>query len=115
VEGLVDRDDVAELFVGLGDIGAAAEVECERAFAAKLEGGCSVPLGCLARSSDDRIVVTGFLGTPEGTESLRDRASGPVAQAEILGAELAQAILDAGGDEILADLREIEAPQPSAP
>lgn len=115
VEALIERDDIADLFVGLGDPGAAAAVACERAFAARLEGGCSVPLGCLARSGDGRLVVTGFLGDPYGGQSLRDRISGSVDEPEALGRELADAILSAGGDEILADLAEGDAPEPAAP
>jgi hydroxymethylbilane synthase len=115
VEALIERDDIADLFVGLGDPEAAAAVACERAFAARLEGGCSVPLGCLARSGDGRLVVTGFLGDPYGGQSLRDRISGSVEEPAALGRELADAILSAGGDEILADLAEGDAPEPAAP
>ena len=115
VEALIDRDDIADLFVGLGDPEAAAAVACERAFAARLEGGCSVPLGCLAQAGDGRLVVTGFLGDPYGGQSLRDRISGSVDEPEALGRELAEAILGAGGDELLADLAEGDAPEPAAP
>ncbi len=115
VEALVERDDIADLFVGLGDPGAMAEVACERAFAARLEGGCSIPIGCLARADANNLVVTGYLGDPGGGQSLRDRISGAVTEPEALGHELADAILDAGGDELLADLLESEAPQPAPP
>ena len=115
VEALIERDDLADLFVGLGDPHAAAEVACERSFAARLEGGCSVPLGCLAHAEQGRLVVTGFLGDPYGGQSLRDRISGSIDEPEALGRELAEAILAAGGDEILADLAESETPQPAPP
>ena len=117
VEALVDREDVAELFVGLGDPQAAAEIACERAFAERLEGGCSIPLGCLARAEPARLVVNGYLGTPDG-QSIRDRISGSADEPERLGVQLAEAILDSGGDEILADLLELDeddSPQPAAP
>lgn len=115
VEALVAREDLAELFAPFADPAASAEVACERAFAAALEGGCSVPLGCLARVDGGRLVATGFLGLPDGGEALRDRISGPPEQAEELGRELAAAILGAGGDAILAELREDEAPPITAP
>ena len=115
VEALIERDDIADLFVGLGDPNAAAEVACERSFAARLEGGCSIPLGCLARADAGRLVVTGFLGDPYGGQSLRDRISGSIDEPEALGRELGEAILTAGGDELLADLLETEAPQPAPP
>lgn len=115
VEALKERSDLVQLFDGATDARAAAEVACERAFAARLEGGCSVPLGCLARSDGNTIVATGFLGSPEGGEVLRDRISGPAAQARALGEKLAEALLASGGDEILEDIRATHAVEPSPP
>jgi hydroxymethylbilane synthase len=105
VEARADRDDHAELFSVLDDANARAEVTCERAFSEGLEGGCSVPLGCHAVVRDNRLVVTGYLGSPFGGDSFRDRVSGPSSHAAGLGAELADAILRAGGDEVLTEVR----------
>jgi hydroxymethylbilane synthase len=110
VEALADRHDLRELFAAIEDPAARAEVTAERAFAATLEGGCSIPLGCLARVSDTKLVANGFLAGPDGSHSLRDRISGHVREAEALGKELAQAILSCGGDELLEELREMDAP-----
>ncbi|MGH2736772.1 MAG: hydroxymethylbilane synthase, partial [Actinomycetota bacterium] len=105
VEALTERDDLSGLFAPLGDPSSAAAVACERAFSARLEGGCSVPLGCLARPGAAGLVATGLLGSPYGDEVLRDRISGPLAHAERLGAELADAILGSGGRDILDDIK----------
>jgi hydroxymethylbilane synthase len=105
VEARAERDDLIALFMRIGDGAAAAEVACERAFSRRLEGGCTVPLGCHARASDGGLVVTGLLGSPHTDEVLRDRISGPASGAEGLGTELAEAILAAGGDDILEDLK----------
>lgn len=110
VEARMDRVDLAELFAGIDDPGARAEITCERAFAARLEGGCSVPLGCLARAEGNRLIVTGLLAHPEGGQVIRDRISGGLREAAALGAELADAIYQSGGDQILDELRELEAP-----
>jgi len=110
VEALVERDDLTELLTRLEDDTARAELTCERSFARRLEGGCSVPLGCRAAAVEGRLVVTGFLGMPDGSATLRDRISGPLHDAEALGSELAAAILLAGGAEILEDLRYEEPP-----
>lgn len=115
IEAVEGRQDLIELCSTIDDAGTRAEVTCERAFAERLEGGCSVPLGCLARVTDDRLIATGFLGFPDGGEGLRDRISGPAAEAAALGTELALAILDAGGDEILASLRGEPVPEPQQP
>ena len=115
IEALADRSDLVELFGAIEDPVARAEVTCERSFAATLEGGCSVPLGCLARVDGTRLVANGFLGWPEGAQAFRDRISGATREADALGKELAQAILSCGGDEILAELREMDAPPVEEP
>lgn len=115
VEARSDRPDIVELFRAIDDPTSHAEVTAERAFGAALEGGCSVPLGCRAVVTGDQMVVNGYLGWPNGSQSFRDRISGPPNDAESLGKELAFAIRSCGGDELLADLREDESPTPQAP
>jgi hydroxymethylbilane synthase len=105
VEAKTERADLAELFTGLDDPIARAEVMCERAFSEGLQGGCSIPLGCLAAARDGGLIASGYLGSPFGGDGLRDRISGPMTEAAVLGAELADAILRAGGDEIVAEVR----------
>lgn len=104
VEGRTDRPDLAGLLGPLTDPLAEAELACERAFSEKLEGGCSVPLGCLARAAENGLTVVGYLGWPGGGGGLRDRISGPMSEASALGRELARALLDSGGREILDEL-----------
>ncbi len=97
--------EIVSLLEKIDEVRVRAEVECERSFAATLEGGCSIPLGCLARSTGDRLVVTGYIGSLHGEGSLRDRNSGSPAEAVALGQELARAMLAAGGQDLLADAR----------
>jgi hydroxymethylbilane synthase len=114
VEGMADRDDLVTLFDPLQDPAAAAELLAERAFSARLEGGCSVPLGCSAVVDGDRISVTGYLGSLDG-RSFRETLTGGVEEAAALGIELADAILVAGGDAVLAEIQGRSAPQVEEP
>lgn len=115
IEGRTDRTDLSELLAPLNDAASAAELACERAFSARLEGGCSVPLGCLARAVNGKLTVVGYLGLPDGSHSLRDRIAGPLSAAAELGVELADAIYESGGRDIVEELREVDATSPSAP
>ncbi|MDQ3957986.1 MAG: hydroxymethylbilane synthase, partial [Actinomycetota bacterium] len=115
VEGLAEREDLRDLLWGLNDHTSGAELACERAFSARLEGGCSVPLGCLARAARGSLIVTGYLGSDAAERGLRDRISGPLDSAADIGRELAEAILAAGGDEIIEELRAAEPSLPSPP
>jgi hydroxymethylbilane synthase len=115
VEGLTDRAELAELFEGLSDGPSVAEVRCERAFAITLEGGCSIPLGCWARASGNALVVTGYLGAPDGSHAIRETISGPIDDPEGLGRTLAEAVLASGGSDVLADLRAATLSAPAEP
>jgi hydroxymethylbilane synthase len=115
VEAQSERADIAELGRLLDDAACRAEVECERAFGARLEGGCSIPLGCIARADGPTLTVTGYLGHPDGGASIRDRISGPAKAAGRLGTELAEAILAGGGADLLEEVRTLEATPAQAP
>ena len=115
IEARDDRSDIHELFAPHDEPVARAEVTAERAFASALEGGCSVPIGCRAVVGDTSMVVSGYLGYPDGSQAFRDRISGSPGEAAALGTELAQAIRSCGGDELLEWLREETVPPPQAP
>ena len=114
IEALTNRDDLRTLLSPLEDHSARAELTCERAFSERLEGGCSVPLGCNASVDGGRIFATGYLGSPSG-EALRQRLSGTVAEADAIGVALAEAVLAAGGDAILEDVERRSTPMVDPP
>lgn len=109
IEALSARSDIAEVLAPLDDPEARARVECERAFARVMEGGCSVPLACYSRIERSGLVIDGFLGMPDGSQSMRDRISGGIHEAARLGAELAEAIVSCGGRAILDELEHLAA------
>jgi hydroxymethylbilane synthase len=113
VEVLTERADVKEVFESIGDPRARVEVTCERAFSERLEGGCSVPLGCLARVDETgaRVVASAFLGLPDGSQTMRDRISGGAHEAAALGRELSDAMLSGGGRDILSELEGYATPE----
>ena len=85
----------------------AACLLAERAFLARLEGGCSIPSFALATWSDDETIsLTGGLVSLDGSEMLRETFVGPPNEAPLLGHSLAEAILARGGDTILLQIRE---------
>ena len=85
----------------------AACLRAERAFLARLEGGCSIPSFALATLTDPQtITLTGGLVSLDGSQLLRETFSGPTNEAPSLGYSLAGSILERGGDEILQTIRE---------
>ena len=106
--GIETREDDArtiELLAPLENTAARKAITAERAFLARLEGGCTVPAGALARLGEgDEILLDGVVTELDGVQLIRGSFSGtdPVR----LGRELAEDILSAGADRILAELRE---------
>ncbi|SFE03836.1 hydroxymethylbilane synthase [Spirosoma endophyticum] len=81
-------------------------LRAERAFLARLEGGCSIPSFALAHWSDDqRISLTGGLVSLDGTQLLRETFAGASEEATLLGYSLAESILERGGDKLLQEIR----------
>lgn len=83
-----------------------AETAAERAFLKKLEGGCQVPIGALARVRDGRLVLEGMVASLDGTKMVRAEATGALEQPEALGERLAGRLESMGAREILKEVRE---------
>ena len=78
----------------------------ERAFLARLEGGCSIPSFALAHWADDqRISLTGGLVSLDGSQLLRETFAGAPEEATLLGHSLAGSILERDGDKLLQEIR----------
>lgn len=103
----VRQDDAVarQMAAGLNHPESAAAARAERALMRRLEGGCQVPIGAHATVSDGRVRLGAFLGSLDGSESVRDSIEGSATEAEALGKELAERMYKAGGREILESVR----------
>jgi hydroxymethylbilane synthase len=77
----------------------------ERGFLRTMEGGCSIPSFALATLADKGISITGGLISLDGQTLLQETLTGPAAEAEKLGEQLATDILGQGGDAILKSIK----------
>lgn len=82
----------------------AEQVLAERAMNRRLQGGCQVPIACYAIHRDGQLWLRGLVGAPDGSQMLFDEITGPVAEAEAMGVELAERLLAAGADKILDEV-----------
>jgi hydroxymethylbilane synthase len=80
----------------------------ERAFLKKLEGGCSIPAFALAVLESGQINLTGGLASLDGSKILKKCLTGPESSAEKLGEQLGNFILENGGREMLAEIRQTQ-------
>jgi hydroxymethylbilane synthase len=96
--------DLLDLLAFLDDLPTRVAVTAERAFLARLEGGCVVPVAALGRVEGDTLHLEALISDLEGRRLLREKRSAPVAEAERLGTQMAESLLAQGGREILAAL-----------
>lgn len=102
IECRTDDKETRKLLTPLHHARTAEVVLAERAMNRTLEGGCQVPIGCYAIHEGDELWLRGLVAEPEGRIILKDEVRGKTGYAEDLGVELANKLLQAGADKILA-------------
>ena len=106
--GIECRGDDAELrrlLALYNDETTALAVAAERRFLGVLNGGCQGPIGAYAVVADDgRLTLTGMVGTPDGSEILKETAEGT--DPAKLGEDVAGRLAARGAEAILAAYRE---------
>ncbi|ELV7509825.1 hydroxymethylbilane synthase [Aeromonas veronii] len=104
IECRLDDVELHALLAPLEHAETRARVLTERSMNRALQGGCQVPIGAYALVEGEQIWLRGLVGSPDGTQVIRDEIRGPLADGEALGEQLAQRLLAAGADEILAEV-----------
>ncbi len=109
IEVASHRPEIAALLAVLNDPETALCVSAERAFSRALDGSCQLPLGSHARFEQDNLWLRGFIAAPDGQRLLYGELRTPLkgialAQAEALGADLAQQLRAQGADALLAEI-----------
>jgi hydroxymethylbilane synthase len=102
--GIELRSNDAELKALLAPLHHSTTAEAvlaERALNKRLEGGCQVPIACYAIQEDGELWLRGLVGDPEGSEILRAEARATPENAETMGIEVAEALLQQGANRIL--------------
>jgi hydroxymethylbilane synthase len=102
VEARADDAELLELVSTIDHRETRLACEAERAFLARLGGGCRLPFGALAEVDGDSLRARGFISDDAGGRMLRAEVSGALEEHEALGARLAEALLEQGGAAFIA-------------
>jgi hydroxymethylbilane synthase len=78
----------------------------ERQFLKTLEGGCTAPIGAIAKFTEDTIEFKGALFSLDGKQKFEVEKVMPIEQWKKLGFELAKEILNNGGAELMKNIKE---------
>ena len=96
IEARADDEELLALLSMIDHRDTRLACEAERAFLGRLGGGCRLPVGALATLDGDTVRATGFISDAEGGQRFRAEVSGPAAQAEAVGVQLAEELLEQG-------------------
>ncbi len=113
VESRSGDAEIADLLVPVHDAETALCAAAERALLAALEGGCQVPVAANARLRDGTLSLDGLVGALDGSRIVRrsaacalpDTAERGLRAARALGRQLAAELSEAGGAQILQEIR----------
>ncbi|MEL7586059.1 MAG: hydroxymethylbilane synthase [Prolixibacteraceae bacterium] len=100
-----DDDAVLSLVNAIADEDTWTITMAERAFLRTLEGGCQVPVGCYCEKQGETLRITGLLARLDGKEAILKSTNCLLDEASEKAVELAQAIIDDGGQAILEEIR----------
>jgi hydroxymethylbilane synthase len=96
-----------ELLASLDDPETRAAVAAERALLVALEAGCSAPVAGLAEIVDDegstQVFLRASVTAPDGSDAVRQSATGPVSDAEGVGRRLAAELLADGAARLMME------------
>jgi len=104
IEIRADDDETAQHIAALDDEYTHIRIDAERAVNVRLEGSCHLPIAAYAVHDGQTLRLRACVGKPDGSVMVRDEISGPTDRAAELGYQLADRLLAAGADRILADL-----------
>lgn len=80
-------------------------VEIERNFLRTLEGGCTAPIGAIAKFEDNKIYFKGKLNSLDGTKTLNLVEEFEYNHSENFGEKFAKIILEKGGKEMMEAIK----------
>lgn len=107
IEARGDDSETRELLQSIHNSDDASSVLAERAFLARLEGGCQVPMAAYATVESGALKLAGLVSSINGDPMASDSIEGPAGQAESLGRELADRLLEQGGADIIEHLKDL--------
>lgn len=82
-------------------------VHIEREFLRVLEGGCTAPIGALAKIVNDHVHFHGALFSLDGKKKIEVERALPLSKVENMGKECALEILENGGKELMSSIKSV--------
>jgi len=104
VECRKDDKEILRLLSKINHRKTEIETRAERSFLRTLEGGCQVPIACLARIEKNVLTIEGKILSLDGSLCFDHKISGSLKNPEKIGEKLANQLLKAGAKEIIKEI-----------
>ena len=104
VQARLKDTEISDALSPLDDNETRQSIVAERALLGALQGGCQVPLGAWARFERNELAMDAVVCSPDGSNYIRQRTTGPADQPREAGQRLAQLLIDAGAGTILEEV-----------
>lgn len=106
VVSMINDDFCSHAVHQLNDIETEICTYIERQFLKTLEGGCTAPIGALAKIVEDDIHFIGNLFSIDGVQKIEVQKIVPIQQWKKLGFELATEVLQKGGANLMQEIKQ---------
>jgi hydroxymethylbilane synthase len=100
------NERVIKILESVNHLPSWAEVTAERSLVLALEGGCRVPIGAIGHASGEKLSFYGCVFSLDGQKKLFSSAEGKLDDAQDLGKQVAQRLLEQGAKELEKEWRE---------
>ena len=102
VEVRLDDEEMNSLLSQIGHSPTRRAITAERAFLEALGGGCRVPVGAHAQVDGETMVLTVFVGSPDGREVFRAKVRGRASNPHEVAMDGYQRLIERGAGALLS-------------
>ncbi len=103
IECVEARSDLRELLSALEHAETTMTTLAERAVALRLGANCQSPVASLATITDGILTIDALVASTDGRRILRERLAGAGTDAELIGMQVAERLLEQGAGDILRE------------
>jgi len=103
LEARVSDEETLGRLAALEHAETRVEVEAERGFLARIQGGCQVPVAAHATVEGGTVRLRALVASVDGRQLVRAERSGPAGAASAVGEAVAEELLGRGADRILRE------------
>ncbi|MDR0470948.1 MAG: hydroxymethylbilane synthase [Nitrososphaerota archaeon] len=98
--------ELITLLQSIEDPASKAEITAERSLVLKLEGGCRVPIGAVAKAQGNKLTLWGSIFSLNDQRKISAQANGTLNQAKEIGTTVGEELIKQGAEEFEKQWRE---------